>query len=398
MKQYFIRIYQHLFGLVWRNFPLRQPKVADGKDAFFRIPALLAQAGKKNPLIITGRRMTSGEDFQKMVEVLPDYHIFDQVEHDPSIATALRIAKAYKINECDCFLAIGGGSYLDAAKAAAAQIARPQKSLYSMVGTLKVLKKPPYFVAVPTTAGTGSEATLASVVFDETTGKKLTINDPVLIPDVAVLDPGLTLSLPRHLTAETGMDALTHAIEAYLNLPNRTKKTASLSKKAIQTIFEYLPKAYEDPTDYEARSQMLQASFEAGEAFTVACVGYVHGLAHAIGAKYHLTHGRTIAILLPTVLAAYGKKAEKSLAELARYCKIAEGSDHDCAVSFIDHIRELNHEMDIPEGIAELKEEDFTALAERCNKEVIPLYPVPVLFSVKELILLLHTVKENGVS
>lgn len=385
MKHVFIRIYQNIFGLVWRNFPLRQPKAVTGEEAFFKIPGIVKAAGKSHPLIVTGSRMAGSEDFEKMAAELPTYTLFSNVEHDPSIATALAIAKVYEENRCDCYIAIGGGSYLDAAKAASAQAARPGKSLYSLTGTMKVLKKTPFFVAVPTTAGTGSEATVASVVLDERTGRKLTINDPVLMPDVAVLDPALTLTLPPHLTAETGMDALTHAIEAYLNIPYRTEKTASLCREAVKEIFSNLPKAYADGADIETRSAMLLASFKAGKAFTVACVGYVHAIAHAIGAKYHLTHGRTIAIVLPKVLAAYGQSAERSLAELARYCDIARGQDAECAKRFIAHIRELNRSMGIPETIARLKEADFADIARAAAKEAVPLYPTPVIFSQAEL-------------
>ncbi len=391
MKNEIIRIYQDIFGLVWRNFPLRMPKVVSGEGAFFRIPEIFREAGKSCPLIITGKRIATSADFKKMTEELPSCSIFSDVEHDPSIATALKIAKVYKDEGCDSFLAIGGGSYLDAAKAAAAQIARPSASLYDLVGTMKVLKKTPFFVAVPTTAGTGSEATIASVVLDDRTGRKLTINDPVLMPDVAVLDPVMTLTLPQHLTAETGMDALTHAIEAYLNIPNRTKKTASLCKEAVKDIFSNLPKAYANGADIKTRSAMLIASFKAGEAFTVACVGYVHAIAHAIGAKYHLTHGRTIAIVLPKVLAAYGQSAEKSLAELARHCDIAQGADKECAEKFISHIRSLNQSMGIPETIAELKESDFADIARAAHREAVPLYPTPVIFSQDRLFAILRS-------
>jgi len=197
---------------------------------------------------------------------------------------------------------------------------------------------------------------------------------------------------------QTGMDALTHAIEAYLNRPYCTKKTTTLCVEAIREILLNLPKAYGDPLDYEARSNMLHASFKAGKAFTVACVGYVHGLAHAIGARYHMPHGLTIAILLPTVLSAYGEKVYAPLGELARHIGLASGSDEECTKAFITHLRKMNREMGIPEGISVLREEDFPQIAAYCNQEVIPLYPVPVLFHEKELTEILRKVRMLGVS
>ncbi|MCR5032332.1 MAG: iron-containing alcohol dehydrogenase [Lachnospiraceae bacterium] len=398
MNQYLTRIYQALFGLVWRNYPLARPQEISGKDAFYRLPYLLIQAGKHNPLIVTGKRIATGDEFATISQDISHYVLFDQVESDPSIATALKIAKAYTDNNCDSIVAIGGGSYMDAAKAAAAHIANPKKSLYRMNGILKVRKKTPYFIAVPTTAGTGSEATITSVVINEKNQRKVTINDPVLVPDVAILDPSLTLSLPASLTAQTGMDALTHAVEAFLNKPYLTADTTQLCLDAVRDIVQNLPKAYKDPLDLDARSAMLNASCTAGKAFTVACVGYVHGLAHAIGARYHMPHGLTIAILLPTILERYGKAVEQPLAELARYAGIAEGSDSICCQAFIALIRQMNKAMGIPEGIEALKEEDFKQLASYCYQEVVPLYPVPVIFSEKELVEILRNVKEMGVS
>lgn len=245
-----------------------------------------------------------------------EYHVYDGVQPNPTIDNIEDAYKMYRDNHCEGFVAFGGGSSMDCAKIAAARVVRPNKSVPKMRGLLKIMKKLPPFFAVPTTAGTGSETTLAAVISDPRTHEKYPINDPVLIPRYAVLDAELTVGLPKSITSTTGMDALTHAVEAYIGHSN-TKDTADKARKAVRMIFDNLQVAYEDGHNIEARSNMLLASYYAGVAFTRAYVGYVHAIAHNLGGMYGVAHGLANAVILPYVLEYYGESAHKRLAELA---------------------------------------------------------------------------------
>ena len=232
---------------------------------------------------------------------------------------------------------LGGGSSLDCAKAVGARAAKPKQSLAKMKGILKVHKRLPLLIAIPTTAGTGSETTLAAVITDAETRHKYTINDFPLIPRYAVLDPKVTLSLPPFITATTGMDALTHAVETYIgnSTTYRTRKDALL---AVRLIFENIDTVYTDGKDVNARRNMLHASFYAGCAFTKSYVGYVHAVAHSLGGEYNVPHGYANAVLLPFVLEAYRASGHgnssyaKKLHRLAVAAGVAENdTPHDAA-------------------------------------------------------------------
>lgn len=255
-----------------------------------------------------------------------------------------------------------------------------------MEGILKIWKKLPLLICVPTTAGTGSETTLAAVIVDSKTRHKYAINDFYLIPDYAVLDPKPTLSLPPFITACTGMDALTHAIEAYIG-NSTTKKTREYALKATKLIFENIYKAFEDGNDLEARSNMLDAAYYAGHAFTVSYVGYVHAIAHSLGGKYNIAHGLANATLLDVVLKQYGDSVYKKLYEMALYCGICNAKDSYKvgAERFIEQITLMKKYFGISSTFSELKKSDIHELALYADHEANPLYPVPVLWDVKEL-------------
>ena len=287
---------------------------------------------------------------------------------------------------------LGGGSSLDCAKAVGARAAKPKQSLAKMKGILKVHKRLPLLIAIPTTAGTGSETTLAAVITDAETRHKYTINDFPLIPRYAVLDPKVTLSLPPFITATTGMDALTHAVEAYIgnSTTYRTRKDALL---AVRLIFENIDTVYTDGKDVNARRNMLHASFYAGCAFTKSYVGYVHAVAHSLGGEYNVPHGYANAVLLPFVLEAYRASGHgnssyaKKLHRLAVAAGVAENdTPHDAAaMSFIDAIKNMKTRFGIGDTIEEIKEEDIPKLSHYADKEANPLYPVPVLMDAREL-------------
>ena len=290
------------------------------------------------------------------------------------------------LNKCNAIIAFGGGSSLDCAKALGARIVLPNKDLKSMQGLIKINKKLPLLIAIPTTAGSGSETTVASVITDSNTHYKYVINDFCLIPEYALMLPEVTKTLPKHITSTTGMDALTHAIEVYVGL-SMTEKSKKAAEEAIKLIFDNLEKAYEDGEDLNARKNMLYASYLAGTAFTRSYVGYVHAIAHTLGGKYNVPHGLANAVLLPHVLTSYGDCVTKPLSELARLTNLIDEtvSDEEGAKKFLDEIYKMNERMNIPLKLDCVKKEDIANMAKLADKEANPLYPVPVLWDEKEL-------------
>ena len=285
---------------------------------------------------------------------------------------------------------------MDCAKAVAVCAAKPGKSLEKMKGILKVHTKLPLIIAIPTTAGTGSETTLAAVITDAETRHKYAINDFPLIPRYAVLDPKVTLSLPPHITATTGMDALTHAVEAFIG-NSTTYGTRKDALMAVRLIFENLDTAYADGNNIEARRNMLKASFYAGCAFTKSYVGYVHAVAHSLGGEYNVPHGLANAVLLPFVLEAYGSSIHAKLRKLAVEAGISDkgSSDEDAAKNFIQAVKDMKKRFGIGDTIREIREEDISKLSHYADKEANPLYPVPVLMNAKELEQFYYLLMEN---
>lgn len=313
-----------------------------------------------------------------------EYVVYDGVQPNPTIPEIEEAREMYIKNGCEGFIAFGGGSSMDCAKVAAARVVKPNQTVRKMRGYLKVLKKLPPFFAVPTTAGTGSETTVAAVVTDPETHEKNAVNDICLRPKFAVLDPELTVGLPPHITSTTGMDALTHAVEAYIGRSN-TKQTRAQAEEATKLIFDNIEKAYQNGKDYTARANMLKGSYLAGCAFTRAYVGYVHAIAHNLGGLYGTPHGLANAVILPYVLEWYGSKIYPQLAKLADVVGISGSSQADKAVKFIEAIKKLNADMNIPDKFDMIKEEDLPTLINRALKEGNPGYPVPVIMDYKDM-------------
>lgn len=264
-----------------------------------------------------------------------------------------------------------------------------------MKGILKVRRKLPPLFAIPTTAGTGSETTLAAVISNPETHEKYPINDFVLIPRYAVLDPKLTVGLPKKVTSTTGMDALCHAVEAYIGNSN-TKETKAKAINATALIFKYLKRAYDDGSDMEARSNMQIAAFDAGVAFTRAYVGNVHAMAHTLGGQYGVPHGLANAVLLPYLLEFYGEKVYAKLARLADAAGIEGAGNKEKALAFIQAIKDMNVYMNIPDNFGGIiKEEDLPVMCKHAYDEANPLYPVPVLMGKDDFAAMYR--KVNGV-
>lgn len=386
-KRIYCRSYQLLFRLAIPFMPYRQPTILSSTK---EIPNILKKNHCSFPLIVTGKSSVRLKLVENLENILHNANlnccVFSDTVANPTTDNVQSATILYKENKCDCIIALGGGSALDCAKAVGAKITRPNKSLSQMKGLLKIRKKLPLLIAIPTTAGTGSETTVASVIVDSQTRHKYAISDFCLIPDYAVLDERLTTTLPANLTATTGMDAFTHAIEAYIG-KSTTKKTRKLSEEAIKLIFDNLVIAYKEPNNLQARKNMLLASYKAGAAFTVSYVGYVHAIAHSLGGKYDIAHGLANAVILPYVLNSYGDTITSKLAKLAYYCDFCDNSTskQEASKIFLEKLSELEKQLNIPTKINELKQEDITLLAKQADKEANPLYPVPLLMDNKEL-------------
>jgi len=377
-------LYVGTFFLDWRK-----PDLIKGAGAVTQLPAAIRERGLKTVLVVTDKGLMSLNLLAGLFEALEKtgikYVVFDGVQPNPTIDNIEDAVEIYKENGCEGIVAFGGGSPMDCAKACGARIARPDKSVPQMRGVLKVNRKLPPLFAVPTTAGTGSETTIAAVVSNPITHEKNAINDNKLIPRVAVLDPELTVGLPKHITSTTGMDALTHAVEAYIGKSN-TPATKRYAEKATKMIFDNLYTAYENGKDLDARMNMLEASFFAGVAFTRAYVGYVHAIAHNLGGHYGIPHGLANAVILPYVLDYYGPAAYKKLAKLADIAGLETMgmNTEQKAKLFIAKVREMNEKMGIPSKFSQIKEEDIPVIVERALKEGNPLYPVPKIMDKKD--------------
>ena len=386
-KKIYCRCYQQIFHIAIPFLPYRKPKILQG---IAELPALLHKKKITSLLLVTDASIRSFGLTAPLEKLLADEGIecivYDKTVANPTTVNVAEALELYKENNCEALIGFGGGSSIDCAKAAGARIARPGKELSDMEGILKVGHKLPLLIAIPTTAGTGSETTLAAVITDAETRHKYPINDFPLIPHYAVLHPEVTRSLPPSLTATTGMDALTHAVESYIGR-STTAGTRKDSIRAVQLIFKYIRTAYNDGNDMRARKQMLYAAYLAGSAFTKSYVGYVHAVAHSLGGRYNTPHGLAKAVLLPHVLAAYGESDAHKLCRLAVCAGLADAGtpDDEGAAIFIEAIRQMKEDLNIPDVIPEIKEEDIPELARFADKEANPLYPVPKLMNASEL-------------
>jgi alcohol dehydrogenase class IV len=382
------RVFQAVFNIGARVLPWRKAEPVKGAGSIAKIPELLRADGVKKPFVVTDPGLVKVGIAKQITDVLDEsgipYDFFGDVEANPSVDTVEKIYAQYRAGECDGFVAIGGGSAMDATKGAGARVVRPKKNLKQLGGLLKVLRKLPTTIAVATTSGTGSETTIAALITDTRAHHKYAIMDLCLIPRYAVLDPNLTKGLPPHITSTTGMDALTHAVEAYLCWTYNTKESIRFALDAVALIFKSLERAYKDGSDLGAREDMMEASYKAGFAFTRAGVGNVHAIAHTLGGLYNTAHGLANAVILPYVLEDYGSKVHRKLAILARAAGLAVGegggTDEENAKLFISEIRAMNERMGIPAGFDFIKDEDIDKMIGFAAKECNPLYPVPVIY------------------
>lgn len=393
------RVFQFAMKLGWHLVPCPTPALVDGPGCLSSLPALLEKEGISRILLVAGHHVGKLPQTVSLQEKLKEKSIactlFSGYSPDPTERQVYAGVRAYREGNCQAIVAIGGGSALDCAKAIGACIARPNKKIPQLQGLLKVRKPIPPLFAVPTTAGTGSECTLAAVITEDGTHRKAALNDPALLPKYALLDAELTLSLSPASTAATAMDALTHAVEACTNGTYCTEKERRFARLAVAMLHDNLPLAYENGENLPARQMLLKASYLAGRAFTRGCVGYVHALGHPLGSLYGLSHGEAMALLLPVVLRAYGKAVEKPLSQLAHACGFVFSSEEEGAELFIRWIEETREKMGLPTVLPQLVEEDFPVITARAMKEANPLYPVPVVWKGAEMEAVLRKIQQN---
>lgn len=381
LRKVYCRIFQMAFYVAMPFLPYREPEIHSSiKD----IPDYFLGQGAKSALLITDSYLYNSGSAKQIVSVLEekgiDCSVYYNTRPNPTVQNVEEALKIYKENSCEGIVAFGGGSPIDCAKAVGARVVYPKKHLNKLKGILRVLRKIPSLVAVPTTAGTGSEVTVTAVITDAETKHKYTINSFPLIPHCAVHDPQVTFTLPPSLTATTGMDALTHAVEAFIGR-STTKATRQMCLEAVRLIFENIYTAYTEGESKKARENMLRASYLAGNAFSHSYVGYIHAVAHSLGGQYNIPHGLANSVLLPVVLEDYGKPVHKKLHKLAVAAGVATDADsHSVAAEkFIRAIYDLNKRMNIPTTLEGIREEDIALMAKYADREANPLYPVPVL-------------------
>ncbi len=377
----FFKLLMLVLKLATKVLTFRQPELFTGPGSSQQLCTAIAKAGVKNLLIVTDAMLVKLGLLQAMQDTLKEqgvaFVVYDGVQPDPTIAQIETGLELLKREGCTAILAVGGGSSIDAAKVIAARATNPYR-ISRMAGLMRLIRRPMPLYAVPTTAGTGSEVTIAAVVSDPAQSRKFAIMDPKLVPVAAALDAALMAGLPPPITAATGMDALTHAVEAYISR-NATAATDAEALEATRLIMINLPKVMKNGADLDARQSMALASFKAGVAFTTAGVGYVHAISHNFGARYHVPHGLANAIVLPYVLDYSKSECVPRLAQLAVAAGLSKGgeSESELADALIRHIRAMNAEFGIPTKVEKLKAADISGITDAALSEAHWTYAVP---------------------
>ncbi len=391
MKKLYARSFQKILHLSMYFLPFRKPKLYEGQNSVDHVIEILNRLKQNKVLIVTDKTMLKLGLEKRLLKILEDnrieYEIYDRTSVDPTIENVLEAYEIYVKHNFKVVIALGGGSVIDCSKALCAKAVKPRKSLYKMKGLLKIRKRIAPLIAIPTTAGTGSEATAAAVIRNQDNREKYAISDVSVIPRYAILDPQLIESLPKDYTAYTGMDALTHAIEAYIG-KSRTRKTKKYALEAIRLINDNIETSYQDPYDLEARENMLKGAFLAGLAFTRSFVGYVHAIAHTLGGLYHIPHGLANSVILPYVLKTYDRSIHKKMAKIARNIGIEGKTPEQSFNNVVEWIEQLQGKLAIPKQL-DIAGEDFELIIQRVQKETIPVYPVPKIltdFQVRKLL------------
>ena len=384
MGKMYCRIYQAVFKIGMYFIPWGMPETLEGAGAVKQLPRLIKEKGFNKVLVVTDKVLMDLGLPKGMLEAMDaagiEYVVYDGVQPNPTDRNVNKGLKLFKENGCQAMVAFGGGSPMDCCKGIGAMAVKKGKTVEQLQGLFKVLHRIPTIFAVPTTAGTGSETTVAAVITNEKTHHKASMNDTSLMPKYAVLDPELTVGLPPKVTSTTGMDALCHAVECYTNNTYNSRLEKKLAEDAVKLIYDNLYTAYCDGSNLEARQNMQKAAFYAGRAFTRGCVGYVHAIGHTLGGLYGTPHGLAMSVILPHVMRQFGSAAHERLARLAEVCGMTGANDAEKAEKFISWIEEMKAKMDISAGLDVIKDEDVPQIIAWAMKEANPLYPVPVVW------------------
>ena len=390
LKKAWYRIFQFFFYRGSRVLNWREPELLIGAGSIRNLPKVIKKYGLNNVLVITDKVLMELKLPQGLLDALEEegikYTVYDGVEENPKIDNIEEAKELYLRKGCQGLIAFGGGSPMDTAKVVGARVVKPKQSVEKMGGFLKVLRKLPPLFAVPTTAGTGSETTIAAVVTDRQNKHKYAVSDLNLLPLGAVLDPELTAGLPPPITAATAMDAMTHGVESYITW-GATKKCREMAEDAVRLVAANAEKVYRDGSDLDARQNMLLASYYASYAFTRTGLTYVHCIAHTLGGLYNVPHGLANAVILPYVLEHNGAVIHPQLAHLAEVIglDLAGKSEAAKAQAFIAEIKRLNRAMGIPEKFEVIRREDIPQMVAWALKEGNPWYPVPKVFDAKDI-------------
>ncbi|WP_449136785.1 iron-containing alcohol dehydrogenase [Solobacterium moorei] len=398
MIHFLLRVRQAIFSPIQKTQLYMQPRMIKGEHALLDLVDVLKEKHLTHYMIVTTpgfiKRGTLQSFFEALTQNDIQYSIFHDVKPDPEISDVEKLKEMFIKDGCQALIAIGGGSAIDCSKAALACVPMKNLDVKTILHTGRVSKQLPLLIAVPTTAGTGSEVTAGAVITDPIKKRKYALSHLFLIPKYAVLDSSLLTSLPAKMTAYSGMDALTHAIEAYINCFNN-RKTNEYALCAIKSIFQYLVPSFEDGLNMQYRLELLEASYNAGVAISNNYVGYVHAIAHGIGGMYHLQHGMINAIILPIVLEEYGGAVVGKLAKIADVVGITGATDQDKSKQFIQKLKDLNQIFSIPTSIPEIQEEDIHYLATGAEKEGNPTYPTPVTWNVAQFEKVIRKIKQG---
>lgn len=357
------------------NLFLTPAKIISGSSALEDAGSSLATLGKK-ALIVTDRMMVQLGNLDKVLNILKQHHIaysiYAEINSEPCDTMITAGLKQYQTEQCDFFIALGGGSPIDSMKAIAMMSVEPDRPLNTYMGH-PVEVPLPKKVAIPTTAGTGSEATQFTIITDTANDVKMLLKGSSLIPDLAIIDPQFTMTAPKGVTSATGIDALCHAIEAYTSRQAQPlSDTFALS--AVKRIFNNLVEAYEHGYNEEARIQMSLAALEAGIAFNNSSVTIVHGMSRPIGALFHIAHGLSNAVLLEVCMNYVKDGALDRFADLARYCGMTQTEDDQQAADlFIENLTALLAKLNVP-TLAQLnvdRDQFFSALEKMAHDAAV---------------------------
>ena len=375
--------------LLLKVLPIQLPVLFKGAGSTKLLIEQVSVLGYKKALIVTDEvlhKLGAIDGIKTDLERLGvEYAIYDGVLPNPEFAQVTEGLSLFKKEKCDCIISVGGGSVIDAGKMVAMLHNNPGP-LKQFDGIQKFKKAGTVQFVVPSTAGTGSEVTIAAVISEAETHSKVSVVDTKMVPQFVALDSEIMKGMPPSITAATGMDALTHAVESYIN-KGQNENADSLSKTSTQLIFKFLQRAFDNGEDLEARDGMALASFYAGLAFSRKSLGYVHGIAHQLGAICNTPHGMANAMVLPEVLSAYGGCVHEKLAVLACECGIGspEASDAQNAADFIQAIIDLRKALDLPLKPKGFKPELVDDVVARALNESGNLHPVPRYMSRSEV-------------